>query len=189
VTGKKSDTGDKREKGEITKNQLVTGTQREVEGLIKQMNLLALNDPQYGLAYYRAIKLDSDVRQIVTKPVLRFSHASHPLRPSAATYQQSSTQGSVILPPPHQNNLPPPPRGSKITCYGCGEKGHGMLNCLRILELINKGQLTRDHAGRVVHGNRNPICCIGNGTCCKLTSVKPNLSVTLLRLWQMSSRI
>jgi hypothetical protein len=37
-----------------------------------------------------------------------------------------------------------------------------MSNCLDIINLINRGQLTKDHAGHVVHTNGNPIHRIGN---------------------------
>jgi len=47
----------------------MSGKRREVEGLIKQMNLLAQDDPKYGLAYYQAMKLDMDVSKIVGMPV------------------------------------------------------------------------------------------------------------------------
>jgi hypothetical protein len=51
-----------------------------------------------------------------------------------------------------------------MLCFGCGEKGHGMLNCQKINDLLGKGVLTRDHAGRVVHANGSPIRRIGRET-------------------------
>jgi hypothetical protein len=39
-------------KTESPKKRTISGKRREVEGLIKQMNLLAQDDPKYGLTYY-----------------------------------------------------------------------------------------------------------------------------------------
>jgi len=46
------------------KEKISGGSHREVESLLKQMNLLTQDDPQYGIAYYRALKLDPDVAKL-----------------------------------------------------------------------------------------------------------------------------
>ena len=51
----------------------------------------------------------------------------------------------------------PPPRGSEIVCYGCGEKGHGLSNCVGILNLLSSGQITKDIGGRIVKKDGSPI--------------------------------
>jgi hypothetical protein len=40
--------------------------------------------------------------------------------------------------------------------------GHGMSTCPQINELINKGILTRDRAGRVIHSNGSAIRRVGD---------------------------
>jgi hypothetical protein len=57
---------------------------RKVEDLIKQMSLLATDDPKYGLAYYRALKMDPDVSHIVRKPMIHqeVSHFSPSMSPN-----------------------------------------------------------------------------------------------------------
>ena len=39
--------------------------QWEVDELIKQLNSMSLEDPGYGFAYYKAIKIDKDVEKVV----------------------------------------------------------------------------------------------------------------------------
>ena len=43
--------------------------QEDVEQIIRQLGKLSLDDPKYGLLYYRAIKLDTTVAQCVAPPV------------------------------------------------------------------------------------------------------------------------
>jgi hypothetical protein len=54
----------------------------------------------------------------------------------------------------------PPPWGSEIVCYGCREKGHGLSNCVGILNLISNGQITKDIGGQIVRKDGLPIRCI-----------------------------
>ena len=58
----------------------------------------------------------------------------------------------------------PPPQGSKIVCYGCGEKGHGLSNCVGILNLLLNGQITKDIGGRIVRKDGSPIRPISGET-------------------------
>lgn len=40
----------------------------EIEDLIRQLNLMSLEDPQYALLYYHVTKLDPRVMQIISLP-------------------------------------------------------------------------------------------------------------------------
>ena len=165
-------------KHETPRKRVVNGSRKEVEGLIRQMSLLTQDDPSYGLAYYRAMKLDADVSKVVSEPMLRPGNTLVQPQISAATYQQ--TIQPYIPPrttaPPLSNYSPPsnypprnlminqapvpsmpPPRGSEIVCYGCGEKGHGLLSCVGILNLLSNGQITKDIGGRIVKKDGSPI--------------------------------
>ena len=146
------------------KKKSVGGSHREVESLLKQMNLLTQDDPQYGIAYYRALKLDPDVAKIIAGPALtRPNNQLYGLR-NPSTYQ---AQRSYIPPPSMMTSqgpvnmyrAPQPsfPRGGEMICYGCGEKGHGLNRCPVMEELINKKQLIRDVGGRLVHVDGSPI--------------------------------
>src|SRR5882672_7255324 len=51
-------------KHETPRKRVVNGSRKEVEGLIRQMSLLTQDDPNYGLAYYQAMKLDADISKV-----------------------------------------------------------------------------------------------------------------------------
>jgi hypothetical protein len=167
----------------------VTSGRAEVEGLIRQLNSMSNDDPGYGLAYYRAVKLDSDVDKVVRAPSFKatsasvsqpygratYGRTSYPpaSRPPVRAYQTQPAVPPISQPPPHLSAanaypLRPPPAGMQrrdgIRCYGCGELGHGMSNCQKITELINNGTLTRDSNGRIVKRDGSGIQRIGNET-------------------------
>jgi len=172
-------------KQETPKKRVVNGSRKEVEGLIRQMSLLTQDDPNYGLAYYRAMKLDADVSKVVSEPILRPKNLLAQPQSNAASYQQTvqpynppyvSPLATMNYPPPSNfpprnlmvNRTPapsmPPPRGSEIVCYGCGEKGHGVLSCAGILNLLSSGQVAKDIGGRIVRKDGSPIRRINGET-------------------------
>lgn len=170
----------KRSKSDSPKRRIISG-KSEVEGLIRQLNSMSNDDPGYGLTFFKAVKLDKDVDRVVRAPsfkispvqVQQFPGASYrrpntyvpPPRPSANIFQAQ--------PPPHlsaANSYPlrPPPTGMPpregITCYGCGEPGHGMSNCPKLNEYIQQGILMRDNAGRIVKQDGSGIRRFGTET-------------------------
>src|SRR6266436_3453762 len=172
-------------KHETPRKRVVNGSQKEVEGLIRQMSLLTQDDPNYGLAYYQAMKLDADISKVVSEPILRPRTMLGKPQSNAAPYQQTiqpynqpyaSNPSTINYSPPSNfpprnlmaNQAPvpsmPPPRGSEIVCYGCGEKGHGMLSCVGILNLLSSGQATKDIGGRIVKKDGSPIRHINGET-------------------------
>ena len=148
---------------EATGKRSVSAPQRDVESLIKQMNLLTQDDPEYGIAYYRALKLDPDVARIVSEPALK--RMSGPVyRPQrAVTYQQTmapvpdGSPGSIPYAPRTVRTSQPPARGGDMICYGCGEKGHGMHSCPTINKLVERDVLIWDIAGKLVYKDGSPI--------------------------------
>ena len=81
----KKPVGDKPAKG---------GSQDDVEQLIKQLGKMSLDDPKYGLIYYKAIKLDAAVAQCVPSPSIK---ACSPV-----------TSGNLVRTPyPAPGNRPP----------------------------------------------------------------------------------
>jgi len=125
------------------------GDHQEVEELIKQLNSMSLNDPGYGITYFKAIKMDRDVEKVVRRPGSGM--------PSNSMGNRLPNQGQRRDPPPHFP-LAPQPTGEYVQrppmrCYGCGDMGHGITRCEKIAELINTGVLAKDAAGRVVKGD------------------------------------
>jgi hypothetical protein len=121
----------------------------EVETLIRQLNGMSLEDPNYNYLYWKAVKIDKDIDRVVRQPYL----------------------GSAIraqYPPPFQNQYkapiapyipqgPQPPIQGEIVCFGCGKTGHGMSRCLPINELLAKGTIIKDHGGRIVNPDGSMI--------------------------------
>jgi hypothetical protein len=44
-----------------------------------------------------------------------------------------------------------------MTCYGCGERGHGMGRCPRINDLIDRDIFAKDQAGRIVYKDGSQV--------------------------------
>jgi hypothetical protein len=132
-------------------SQIKPTDHREVEELIHQLNAMSLNDPAYGIAYFKAIKLDRDVEKVVRRPLN--GNGSSGGNGTGCTSAQAARRD----PPPHLANQPPVQGGyiqrPPMRCYGCGDLGHGISTCEKINELIQNGTLARDHGGRIVKGD------------------------------------
>jgi hypothetical protein len=94
-------------------------SQEEVENLIKQLGKMNVNDPQYALSYYKAVKLDSLAAKCLRPPqVGGYSPALRGPRTSS-----------------YPNNIPLGGHNSPL-CFECGESGHGLRDCLEINTLL-----------------------------------------------------
>lgn len=129
-----------------SKKSIRQSNQDEVEQLIRQMGDLSIQDAQYALAYYKAIKLDPDVVHCVRPPAIRNQYET----------RTATITAPVTIPPlaPPATSAPAGqyqvPRGP-MTCYGCGEVGHGLRTCPKIAELVASGAVIRDTYGRVTY--------------------------------------
>lgn len=154
----------------------------EVESLIKEMNGLHVGDPQYGLVYWKAIKMDSDVRLIVPEPQLRQSFP--PPRPSninrhldgssrpiptyrAQTRAPFQYQGPPHIPNTFQASQPPAnpmqtPQG--LLCYGCRAPGHTINQCPKIENFIRQNVLIREANGRLARPDGSWVSRLPNET-------------------------
>ena len=122
---------------------------QEMESLIRKMERLSVNTAEYAVLWYRAVKMDPKIEEILTRPRLA-----------------GLTQGPPIMhqPPPFENRQPPPhfyppatrpprmnrPSGSEMECFGCGDKGHGIGQCEKVNRMITSGTLSKDQNGRLV---------------------------------------
>ena len=130
----------------------------EVEELIAQMGRMSLNDPQYRLNYYRAVKLDPLVASILTKPQTtgpdRITPPTIMTRPpprtapviqqppivSRAPLVMNSNVGAAPGPVPPWRNPIRPIQG----CFGCGDIGHRISECLQVQQWIDSGYVLTD---------------------------------------------
>jgi hypothetical protein len=131
--------------------------QEDVEQLIRQLGKLSLDDPKYGLLYYRAIKLDPAVAQCVAPLVTArvAVKASNTFRP---TFPNSV---SLAPPIPAQTKTPamaPFDSCPPMMCYGCGISGHGIRNCPALQEMLQSGTLMRDQSGRITFQDGSVVC-------------------------------
>ena len=121
-----------------------------MEDLIEQMSKMNINDPTYGLVYYRALKLDPAVTAVVRAPKVDRPPPSVLLDCWAPPREAPPYMTSGISQP----NFPPPrPSISEITCFSYGEKEYGIMNCAKVAELIRDGLLARDNIGRLTYRN------------------------------------
>jgi hypothetical protein len=129
LASKRLETKDKErretETPESKKSKLNEGD--EVESLIKQLGRMSLEDPEYGLMYYRAIVLDSRVEKVVRPPKV----------------SGSRNGGNSSVKPPSGDVSKSP-----FMCYGCGATDHGLNNCPSMNELMAKGVIKKDSSNK-----------------------------------------
>ena len=123
--------------------------QEDVEQIIRQLGKLSLDDPKYGLLYYRAIKLDTTVAQCVAPPVtarvaVKNNNAFRPTFPNSVPLAPPAVPAQTKAPTMAPFDSRPP-----MTCYGCGISGHGIRNCPALQEMLRSGTLMRDQGGRI----------------------------------------
>lgn len=80
----------------VPKKHTVNGPRKEVEQLIKQMSLLACDNPMYGLAYYKARSMDPEVEKIVSEPIVHLATQKRGDRTNSARKQGSKCSAAEI---------------------------------------------------------------------------------------------
>ncbi|KAI0795381.1 hypothetical protein BC629DRAFT_1592866 [Irpex lacteus] len=115
----------------------------EIDGLIDRLGRMSIHDPQYAHLLIQVSSLNPNALSAIES--LQRQRALH--------IQQGSTQSAQTLPPPP----PPPPFRNRMSirddarnpylenmmCYGCGEIGHPISECLKLAELVNRGLIQR----------------------------------------------
>ncbi|KAH7917639.1 hypothetical protein BV22DRAFT_1052297 [Leucogyrophana mollusca] len=125
--------------------------QDEVEDLIQQLNKMSIDDNRYGLLYFRACKLDSEVKSVVRAPKLQ--DKSGPTTTTTRNVWNPNVNGSNNSSAPSSTPAPRSPSTApyvrRIRCYGCGQDGHSVNACPDINRELTKGTLVRDAQGKV----------------------------------------
>jgi hypothetical protein len=125
---------------------------REVEELVKQLNSMSLNDPDYGYLYFKAIKMDKDVEKVVKRPQIGNSQGNNGRASGPVGIGQRRDPPPHLAqqnPPTTEGYVPRPP----MRCFGCGELGHGITRCHKVDEMLQDGTLAKDHGGRIINGD------------------------------------
>ena len=132
----------------------------EIEDLIKQLNTMSLEDPQYALLYYRATKLDPRVMQIISPPPPRFGARMSPdskvprmnVNPSNGT-GRGYGQGRPPVQPGSRFYQAPGTLYHNRICFACGEVGHTIPTCPKLAKLEAEGRVKRNERGQIQHPN------------------------------------
>ncbi|EPT00031.1 hypothetical protein FOMPIDRAFT_1123326, partial [Fomitopsis schrenkii] len=113
----------------------------------EQMNHMSLSDPEYGILYLKACRMDPLVASVVRPPMIAPTQPVQAAQPLASTPVPPAPPSS--MPPPNRAANPPPSRAD-MKCFGCGATGHGINNCQTIIDLVSQGVVARDASGRLV---------------------------------------
>lgn len=126
----------------------------ELEGMIRQLNSMTINDPGYAGLVLRALKEDPEILREVRAPTyLARAPENRPppmMRPPTLFNHQA---------PPHMASYGPPPRNyigrpsSGFACYGCGNPDHRMSECPELDDMLRRGMIRKDGRGRFVHAS------------------------------------
>lgn len=112
----------------------IAENQDEIEILIKRLQNMSLDDPNYPSMYYRVFKLDKDISHIVRPPL----YALKPERGLASSYPPFHQSNGAIAYAADSRTFP------RIDCYGCGDRGYQISNCLKMSELLVKGVIKKN---------------------------------------------
>jgi hypothetical protein len=112
----------------LEKEAIEKQKQDEMESLIRQMGQMSIEDPTYGLLYYRAITMDPKAEKVLRPP-------------------QFSSPPNIS-----NNNVQTAPKiyARPFECFGCGEKDHSMNSCPGLNELMNQGVIKRGDDNKYV---------------------------------------
>lgn len=133
-------------KNKSTPKKALSDNDAEVERLIDQLSRMSVSDPGYASIYFRACNMHPMVQQIVARPIFGRGRGPPsgypPLAPSIP-----APSGMTRDLPPHMNQQPfAGPRSTQ--CYGCGESGHGIPACPKLLDLEKRKVVRRNSQGR-----------------------------------------
>lgn len=131
--------------------------QSDVESLITKMSKMTLDDPQYALMYYQAVKMDPIAANCLASPLNR-PYQQRPMQTARTNVLMAEPMG----PPPQMNPMnnmnsmggmprrrfPPPMNNNGNRCFGCDEEGHRIAECPAILSLMDRKIIQRDRMGR-----------------------------------------
>ena len=167
----KEEKEDSRSKHEPESSSKKDPKSSEIDDLIDQLQKMSVDNPAYGITYYKATKLDKNLIDCLKKPMVQTT-------PTVPTYQEKKKYkpGQAVfhlvqaLPATESNAIPITepqayfaknqlfnPTGDD-RCFGCGGRGHPIRGCQKITELLNAGIVKRSQeTGRLFMQDGTPI--------------------------------
>ncbi|KAJ6608881.1 hypothetical protein B0H10DRAFT_1920769, partial [Mycena sp. CBHHK59/15] len=129
----------------------------EVEGMIKQLNSMSIEDPTYPSTYFKVMAMDATgiAKQCVRPPSMPRSNPPPRAPPYRSPYTGAPGSGFPQSQQPNYQQAPPqnfsthsPAPPANPGCYGCNEQGHRIGNCTKLQDLISKGLIQQDSTTR-----------------------------------------
>ncbi|KAJ7029250.1 hypothetical protein C8F04DRAFT_1265125 [Mycena alexandri] len=121
--------------------QRFNGTEEEIANMIRKLNAMRIDDPEYAPVYFKVMVMDKTgtAEKCVKPPALYQSEPPPPLR-TRPPYRPPAPENKP--PASYPNNIPlgtaPNERGGGSECYGCLENGHRIFEGPAVAELIGK---------------------------------------------------
>ncbi|KAJ7263523.1 hypothetical protein C8J57DRAFT_1513021 [Mycena rebaudengoi] len=127
------------------------GSADEVTGLIRQLNKMSIDDPEYSPVFYKVLTMDKTViaAKCVQPPRIQqwgeYNRAPSRNSNRPVSINSSTTTTTAPAPATYPNNIPlrsttPDNRG----CYGCNKEGHRMNECPELQAMLQAGTLAYD---------------------------------------------
>ncbi|KAJ7104378.1 hypothetical protein B0H15DRAFT_942371 [Mycena belliarum] len=147
---------EKRKKEEVKKkarkpahkveHQKYEGNEDEVAGMIRKLNAMSLDDPDYTPNFYKVMALDKSgvAEKLVRAPPTYQSERIRARTPNAYTGGNNYQNQGAAPPATWPNNIPLGSNNAGNSsndfrgCFGCLTEGHRMMECPHISELIQK---------------------------------------------------
>ncbi|KAJ6458806.1 hypothetical protein C8R45DRAFT_1109933 [Mycena sanguinolenta] len=139
-----------------------SGTTTEVTDLIRRLNKMTIDDPEYAPTYYSVLTLDKTgiAANCVSPPKIQKGWQTD-RRPPRPPNDAPRTTLSASTPATYPNNITlgeraetPAPPENRPGCFGCGKQGHIAINCPEVFELQRAGIVKIDEENRrVTMGN------------------------------------
>ncbi|THV01641.1 hypothetical protein K435DRAFT_654783, partial [Dendrothele bispora CBS 962.96] len=107
-----------------------------LDELVEKLSKLNIQDSEYALTYYRAIKQDPEIKSIFPPP--SFTKLP-PLPPN-------NFRNNQYVAPAVDSNAQ---REKNDSCYGCGSRDHLVPDCKTINDIIASGKLTKGRNNRL----------------------------------------
>lgn len=148
------DDAPRKKKGKAEKRKLKGKEEPEIESLIKELNSMSINDPGYAALVFRAIKLDPEVLRVIRPPAFAAKSASSMMpMPPPPKFPPADRSFHPAMTPNYQQSGPTPIGMGDLYCFGCGSRGHRMLRCPDLQQLMATNIITKGPDGRFTYAD------------------------------------